>query len=54
MSVNTEKSHIEECREQIDSLKEELSRLNEQLKLHTDDVEREKLELLIGVIFMLK
>lgn len=50
MSVNTEKSHIEECREQIDSLKEELSRLNEQLKLHTDDVEREKLELLIGDI----
>ncbi|CAI5682991.1 unnamed protein product [Oreochromis niloticus] len=50
MSVNTEKSHIEECREQIDSLKEELSRLNEQLKLQTDDVEREKLELLIGDI----
>lgn len=48
MSVYGEKSQCGESSEQIETIQAELIRLNEQLKSQTNDVERERLESLIG------
>ncbi len=48
MSVHGEKSQCDESSEQIETIQAELTRLNEQLKCQTNDVERERLESLIG------
>ena len=48
MSVNGERPQVGEFSEQIDFLQLEITKLSERLKSVTDEVERERLESLIG------